>query len=244
MENIQQNYEWVELPSKGECYPISSPLRHGKVKVAYLKAMDENVIVSEKHIREKIICDTLLKRKVLNAGTDISLLCSGDKEAIVLWLLNTGYGNLYQMPSNSETIDLNMIKYKDFKLVSDDRGYFSYRLQDGRRITFRYLPYKEEERLIQSSIETLRTTEYTDDSYMDAYRTITIPLLLGMIVSVEGIEDIEEWLSDLDFEALRQIQRYITSNAAGLDMETTKGLIFDDSIFYNINMANERQIWA
>lgn len=44
MEN--KNYEWVELPSKGQCYPINSPLREGKVKVSYLTAMDENIIVS------------------------------------------------------------------------------------------------------------------------------------------------------------------------------------------------------
>ena len=38
MEN--KNYEWVELPSKGQCYPTNSPLKGGKVKVSYLTAMD------------------------------------------------------------------------------------------------------------------------------------------------------------------------------------------------------------
>ena len=38
MEN--KRYEWVELPSKGQCYPANSPLREGKVKVSYLTAMD------------------------------------------------------------------------------------------------------------------------------------------------------------------------------------------------------------
>lgn len=63
MEN--KNYEWVELPSKGQCYPINSPLREGKVKVSYLTAMDENIIVSEKHIKDRKICDVYVLKSTL-----------------------------------------------------------------------------------------------------------------------------------------------------------------------------------
>ena len=76
MEN--KNYEWVELPSKGQCYPINSPLREGKVKVSYLTAMDENIIVSEKYIKEEKVCDTLLNNKISDINP--SELCAGDKE--------------------------------------------------------------------------------------------------------------------------------------------------------------------
>ena len=95
MEN--KNYELVELPSKGQCYPINSPLRKGKVKVKYLTAMDENILVSEKHIKEERICDVLLKNKVIDVNANE--LCAGDKEAIILWLRKTGYGNLYKKSS-------------------------------------------------------------------------------------------------------------------------------------------------
>ena len=40
----ENQYEWVELPSRGECYPH----KKSKVPVAYMTAMDENIIVSEK----------------------------------------------------------------------------------------------------------------------------------------------------------------------------------------------------
>ena len=73
-----------------------------------------------------------------------------------------------------------------------------------------------------------------NDSYIDVYRRVTIPLLLGMIIIVDGIEDIEGWLSDLDFDTLRTVQRYITRNSPGLQLETTDGIVFDDSIFYDI----------
>ena len=244
MKNIQKNYEWVGLPSKGLCYPVNSPLRRGKVKVAYLTAKDENIFFSEKHIKEGLICDTLLKTKVKDEDIDTSLLCSGDKEAIVLWLLKTGYGDSYQIAYTNETIDLNKIGYKDFNLLSDDNGNFNYYLLNRKKVTFHYLPYRKEETLIKDCIETMKTVEETDASYIDVYKKITIPILLGMIVSVEGVKDIEKWLSELDFDTLRKMQRYITNNAAGLDMKTTKGLIFDDTVFYNINIKNESLLWA
>ena len=231
MEN--KNYEWVELPSKGQCYPINSPLRGGKVKVSYLTAMDENIIVSERHIREEKVCETLLKNKVI--GVDTNELCAGDKESIVLWLRKTGYGNMLKNISNDNIINLDKVEYKEFKMISDNYGNFNYYLPNGCKLTFRYLSYKVEEQLIRHTIDTLKSIEDSeDDSYIDVYKRVTIPLLLGMIIIVDGIEDIEGWLSDLDFDTLRTVQRYITRNSPGLQLDTTDGIVFDDSIFYDI----------
>lgn len=228
-----KNYEWVELPSKGQCYPINSPLRKGKVKVSYLTAMDENIIISEKHIKDGKICDVLLKNKV--EGVNTSELCAGDKDAIVLWLRKTGYRNIYKNPSTNNRLDLDKVEYKDFKLIADNNGNFNYYLPNGCKLTFRYLSYKVEEQLIRHTIDTLKSIEDNEnDSYIDVYRRVTIPLLLGMIIIVDGIEDIEGWLSDLDFDTLRTVQRYITRNSPGLQLETTDGIVFDDSIFYDI----------
>ena len=236
MEN--KNYEWVELPSKGQCYPINSPLRKGKVKVKYLTAIDENIIVSERHIKEEKVCETLLKSKVV--GVDADELCAGDKEAVVLWLRKTGYGNLYENPSNDKIVDMDMVEHKEFKLVPDNYGNFTYHLPKGGQLIFRYLPYKEEERLIKHTVETLKSVEESEEvSYMDIYRKVAIPLLFGMIVFVEGIEDVESWLYALDFDTLKTIQRYITRNSPGLKLETTDGIVFDDSIFYDITDKTE-----
>lgn len=228
-----KDYEWVELPSKGQCYPINSPLREGKVKVLYLTAMDENIINSEKLIKEKRVCDILLSNKVLEVNT--YELCAGDKEAIILWLRKTGYGNIYKNQTTKTTIDLDMVKYKDFNLISDDNGNFNYYLQNDERLKFCYLPYKEEEQLIEHIIETLNITEWhKEDTYVNMYIKMVILLLRGMIVSVDNVEDIEGWLLKLDFDTIRSIQRYITHNSPGLNLETTEGTTFDDFVFYNI----------
>ena len=81
MEN--KNYEWVELPSKGQCYPANSPLRGGKVKVSYLTAMDENIINYPKMYKDGKLIDTILQRKIVDKNIDIHSLLRGDRDAIV-----------------------------------------------------------------------------------------------------------------------------------------------------------------
>lgn len=238
MENLQQNYEWVELPSRGRCYPIDSALRRGKVRVAYLTAKDENLTVSKKHHENKTVCQILLNSKVIDTDIDSSKFCSGDKEAIIMWLLKTGYGNIRNRATN-ETIDFNKIEYKEFNLESDENGYFRYFLPNNMgNLVFRYLPFQEEESSIIKTIQKVKELENTDISYIDIYRTITIPLLLDMIVSVENVSDIEKWLSELSSDELRSLQQYITNYAPGLNIESTEGLAFDDSIFYKIDINN------
>lgn len=222
-----KNYEWVELPSKGRCYPIGSALRKGKVKVSYLTAFDENVMVSKKHVDNETVCDTLLRNKVKEV--DVKELCSGDKEAIILWLRRTGYGD------ECQNIDLGNVKYKEFELISDDNGCFAYTFADGRNIIFRYLPYKEEEDIIKNNINEIGGNQKDDKSSFEMiYRTFAEPLLSRMVVSVEDEDNISEWLKNMDFETLRILQKYITDNSPGLDLKTTEGVSFDDSVFYDI----------
>ena len=234
-------FEWVELPSKGQCYPKTSPLRSGKVAVEYLTAKDENILVSERYIKEEKLCDFLLKNKTVDKNIDLSELCSGDKEALILWFRKTGYGNIYKIPSTENTIVLGNVEYKDFKMLSDDKGHFNYYLPNDRKVLFHYLSYKEEEKLIKETFNTLKDISDTDSSYIETYRKLTTPILSGMIISVDGAKDIKKWLSNMEFGTLRQIQRYITKNSPGLKLQTTQGVVFDDSIFYDIN--EQKDYW-
>lgn len=65
----ENQYEWVELPSKGECYPH----KKGKVPVAYLTAADENIIVSKELRSKRKISDTLLERKILDKSFNVKI---------------------------------------------------------------------------------------------------------------------------------------------------------------------------
>lgn len=67
----ESQYEWVELPSKGECYPH----KKSRVPVAYLTATDENIIVSKELRSKRKVSDTLLERKILDKSFNVKDLC-------------------------------------------------------------------------------------------------------------------------------------------------------------------------
>lgn len=137
-------YDYVKLPSKGQCY------RHkkDKVRVAYLTAFDENMILSPSLYKDGKFIDFLLKAKVYDDDINPEELTKGDRDAIVLWLRATGYGNDYPIVVTDEdtgrdfdtNVDLSTLNYKPFKLKSDINGYFDFQLPNtGDVIKFKFL---------------------------------------------------------------------------------------------------------
>ena len=231
MEN-KKDYIIVKLPSNGKCYPINSALRSGNVKVSYLTAKDENIFYSHKLRLENKICITLLEKKVLG-DFDVSQFCSGDKEAIILNILKENYGNIYNFSNTDKVFDLNGIKYKDLNLECDDNGYFTY--SDKDKIIYKLLPFQEEEEIIK--IGTNAMFNYEKTSAEELYIRFVKSVLPKMVISIndETNKDIiQNWFDNADYEKLNKFQNYVTENSPVLDLKTTSGIVFDDTIFYNI----------
>lgn len=144
-------YDVIPLPSDGQCYPH----KIGRLPVAYLTAADENLIASPNLYRDGKIIDAILDRKILDKRVRASELCKGDRDAIVLWLRATGYGNRFPItamhPDTGKKynvdFDLSTLKYVPFKLNGDKDGLFDYVTESGTRIKFKVMSFKEEEDL-------------------------------------------------------------------------------------------------
>lgn len=152
-----EQYDVIDLPSNGECYPN----KKGKLAVKFLTASDENFITSPSLYRDGLIIDCLLKRKIVDKNFDIDSLVSGDADAITFFLRTSSYGADFPArftdPETGEafdtTVDLSQIKYKDFTLKGDKNGWFDYQLpkrmdgSEGDKIKFRFLTRKDEKKL-------------------------------------------------------------------------------------------------
>lgn len=156
--HIDEAYDVIPLPSNGECYPN----KLSNIKVSYLTASDENVITSPHLYRDGLVIDVLLKRKVLEEGINTDNLCSGDADAITLWLRATSYGTDFPIsvedPDTGKRIetvfDLTKIKYKPFKLKGDENGYFEFILPLSKDVVkFKFLTRKEERDIERESID-------------------------------------------------------------------------------------------
>lgn len=139
-------FDTIPLPSKGECYEN----KEGKIPVSYLTAYDENLIVSPNLYDDGTFIDVLLKNKIMYKDFDPDNLLPGDRDAIVLWLRASGYGNEFPVTAtDNETgkqfdtvVDLSKINYKPFTLKGDENGYFDFTLPISKdKIKFRFLTY-------------------------------------------------------------------------------------------------------
>ena len=146
--NPMASYDIIPLPSKGECYKS----KQARIAVSYLTAMDENIIISPNLYRDNMVLDIILKEKIRDQEIDPDDLLDGDRDAIILFLRSSAYGNMYNVtttdPDTKKTfetkIDLSKIKYKDFTLTGDENGYFDFEMPLSKdKIKFKFLTHKD-----------------------------------------------------------------------------------------------------
>ena len=205
-------FDMIPLPSKGQCYPIDSPLRSGVIPVSYLTASDENLIHSPNMYRDGKIIDVIISRKIVDKRVKASDLCKGDRDAITVWLRATGYGNTFPIvvrnPKDTEkiyntSIDLSQLTYNDFYLDGDDDGLFGYTCSNGDVLKFKQVTKTDEDHLRK-----VITEQFTTDTKMKIFNAISdVKYYFEQIENQDfeekediklDIEDIYEWSNDIN----------------------------------------------
>lgn len=149
MEDIDVPFDLIPIPSKGLVY------KNGKAKipVAYLNASDEDLITSPNLYVDGRLIDLILKRKILDKNIKVNSLCKGDRDAIIVWLRASGYGELFPVkvkdPLSGEVfqsdVNLSEIKFNEFKLKPDKDGLFDFVLPRSKSLVkFRFMSHNEE----------------------------------------------------------------------------------------------------
>ena len=147
-------YDMIPLPSKGECYSH----KKSRVPVAYLTAADENIITAPNMYRDGKTLDVILRRKMLDKDFNVDDLCVGDRDAILLWLRATAYGDDFPIVASNpdtgiqynKTIKLSDFKYKDFNLKGDENGLFDYVTSNGDKFKVRFITQNDSKALQES----------------------------------------------------------------------------------------------
>lgn len=201
-------FDVIPLPSKGQPYRHKSD----RLQVAYLTANDENMFVSPNLYRDGLLIDFLLSDKILDSGIDCGELLEGDRDAIILWLRATGYGNEFPITATDNVtgtefeaiIDLSKIKFKDFNLVGDDNGWFDYELPMTKDvIKFKFLNHREVNELKKIEItETPASVKYklttmSEDlrKFLDNDESMNKAQKVKLYEACRGIED---WAEDIE----------------------------------------------
>ena len=148
-------FDVIELPSKGLLYPNSD----GTLKIEYMTAEDENILTSPNLVQSGKVLDVLLERKIKDKELKAKDLLVGDRNAIMVFLRSTAYGEMYPVtltdPETGEEfeteVDLSKLKVKEIGAAPNEEGLFTYNLKRTKKdIKFRLLTSQDEENLIKS----------------------------------------------------------------------------------------------
>jgi len=230
-------YDVVELPSRGIHYTN----KRKTVRVAYLTASDENILSSPSFINTNTVIPELLKRKILDKDFNIDELVEEDRQAILIFLRNTSFGSEYTVSSiDPKTgqdfeieINLETLKLKDFKLVEDTNGEYSYFLNKSKTdITFKFLTKKQEDEI-----------EKIKESWNgNGIAPIMTKQLEMMIKSINGVRDalkIRSFVELMPIKDSQEFRKFIQDNKPGLDLTQTVTTPSGDMIQVNIGFGVE-----
>lgn len=226
-------YDVIPLPSNGQCYKKDSPLRCGRVPVAYLTASDENLIASPNMYRDGKLLDVILKRKVLDKRINVEDLCSGDRDAIILWLRGTSYGEDFPIvtrnPENDKqyevTINLSQFNYNDFDLEGDENGLFDYTAENGDLIKFKFFTSNDEQKL-RNAI----TSQVINHNRVDFLKNVNL-----IEEDLERI-DISEEDKKLIIEDIEEMRVIVGSNLPDVQDDLIPNSITEQMILHTVSI--------
>lgn len=247
--NPEAAFDVIPLPSKGEAYKD----KIAKMSVAYLTAYDENMIVSPNLYRDNLILDYILQEKLLSKEIDPLDLLEGDREAIILFLRASGYGNEYPISATDNisgrefdaVVDLSKLKFKEFNLKGDANGWFPFTLPvSGKEVKFRFPTHRDIVTLekLQASEEN-KTKKETISKYIE---TLDVFIEKDETINKEekikvrqAIRTIESWGDKMDEEDSIKFNHTLT-NRLGLLIMAVDGITDKQYIFDFIKRMNVR----
>lgn len=147
--NMDLPHDVVKLPSGGKFYTN----KKSSLKVGYLTAQDENILMSPAMMQDENLIATLLKQKVYEPNFNVDELLDSDVQAILIFLRNTAFGPEYNItttdPVTKKPFDaqllLDELQTEDPEIEPNERGYFELTLpSSGRKVECKLLNVGEQ----------------------------------------------------------------------------------------------------
>ena len=227
-------HDIVKLPSEGKFYSSKKK----SIKVGYLTAADENVIMSSS--ADDIIM-TLVRSKVYEPDLRPEDMLNGDIEAILIFLRNTAFGPEYNLqvidPQNGKkfksTIMLDELDFKKGDIEPSENGTFSTVLPKTQtHVELRPLTYRE-----------LMDINKQAEAYPVGRVAPKVTWrLLKQIVSVNGdreLSTISKFVESLPIMDSKYIRNFLDENEPRLDLRRTVIAPSGEKVDVNITFGVE-----
>ena len=227
-------HDVVKLPSEGKFYKSKKK----SVKVGYLTAADENVIMS---VNPDDLVMTLVRSKLYEPDLRPDEMLNGDIEAILIFLRNTSFGPEYKVTLNDpqtgksfeHTLILDELNIRRSEHQPDEYGLFTTTLpKTGATVKLKVLSFGE-------NIELGKLAEQYPTGRVAP--TVTWRLM-KQIVEVNGDqskEKIAEFVNVLPIMDSKYIRQFIRDNAPSLDLTQTVKAPSGEMVKFDITFGVE-----
>jgi len=220
--NYNAPFDVISLPSKGKLYRN----KKSTVRLAYMTTSDENILTSPNLVKDGSFLEILINRKMLEGDLRYRDLLPGDRNAIMLWLRATAYGEIYpvtifdenDVPFETE-INLNELKTIELTHEPDNEGLFYFNMPlSGAHIRFKLLTCGDIDE-IENILEKEKESQIPINN-SNTYK------LEKMIVEVNGdrnrtmIRDFVNYMRIADSKAFNS---FVSTIDAGVDLNIEVG---------------------
>ena len=220
--NYNSPFDVIPLPSQGKTYRNKKQ----NIRVGYMTTADENILSSPNLLQSGEFLSILINRKILEPELRYKDLLVGDRNAIMIWLRATGYGEMYPVTLFDEKgeafeteINLNELKTKNLGAEPDEEGLFNYQFKlSNVNAKFKFPTCGEVE-------EIDKLIEFEKESGILINNSSTY-LLEKMIVEINGSRDknaIKDFVSSIRIKDGKDFNKYAESIECGIDLNITVG---------------------
>jgi len=236
-EGFNLPHDVVTLPSAGIFYKSKKKT----IKVGYLTANDENILIGAAQNANTNIILTLLRSKIYESELRPEELLNGDVEAIMIYLRNTSFGPEYEInltdPKTGKlfktTVILDELNIKQTNSKPDENGLFTTTLpKTNSTVKLKPLNYSEVLELGK-----------LNEQYPSGRVAPTVTWRLNkQIQEVDGITDkgqISMFVESLPIMDSKFIRNFMRDNEPSLDLKKTTNAPSGELVSFEITFGVE-----
>jgi hypothetical protein len=230
LKDITAPFDEIYIPSKGVFYPN----KQESFLVKYLTAREENILTSPSLVESGRAVDLVLESCLLDWNYDIGKILVGDKNAILIYLRSTSFGDKvnfqYTCPNcNTESkVDLYLSQFemKDFETNPDEEGLYTYTLPtmklrlnnsgDTETVVVKFKPLTIND---EKEIRMLSQKEYTeiDGIKIDNYSEVKYRIQIVEINGMRNKEFIKKVIKNMSLSDSLNLREYMERVEPGIN---------------------------
>jgi hypothetical protein len=215
---LDESYDLLPMPSGGKIYPS----RKKAFKVSYMNTTDENILTSQNLVQSGKFLEILINRKLLEMDIRYRDLHPGDRNAIMIWLRATAYGEMYPIqlisPSGkmfSHEFDLSSLKTIPLTVEPDKDGLFNFIMPtSGDNIRFKFLSCGD-----LDDIEIQLEEDIVNGILESRENTYKLNRMIKEINGNNDVEYINNYVKKLRTMDSREFKKYVDSIEPGVDLK-------------------------